>query len=107
MDLADLRRQAANPDRPESAPAPFDSWFEVDVYLRIADRGFRVLPQYRAGRHSIDLVVEGKTRLAIECDGDRWHGPEKFDEDMARQRQFERGTVAILAGARQRVLPRP
>jgi len=36
------------------------------------------------------LVVEGKTRLAIECDGDRWHGPEKFDDDMARQRQLER-----------------
>jgi len=90
VDLADLRQQAMTPDRPETAPAPFDSWFEVEVYLRIADRGFRVLPQYRAGRHSIDLVIEGKTRLAIECDGDHWHGPEKFDEDMARQRQLER-----------------
>ncbi|MBL8964363.1 MAG: AAA family ATPase [Phycisphaeraceae bacterium] len=90
VDLADLRQQAMMPDRPETAPAPFDSWFEVEVYLRIADRGFRVLPQYRAGRHSIDLVIEGKTRLAIECDGDHWHGPEKFDEDMARQRQLER-----------------
>lgn len=90
VDLGDLREQAATSDRPDTAPAPFDSWFEVDAYLRIADRGFRVLPQYRAGRHSIDLVVEGKTRLAIECDGDHWHGPEKFDEDMARQRQLER-----------------
>lgn len=90
LDLGELRHFAASPDRPEEAPAPFDSWFEVDVYLRIIDRGFRVIPQYRAGRHSIDLVVEGKTRLAIECDGDRWHGPEKFDEDMARQRQLER-----------------
>ncbi|MEX0775460.1 MAG: AAA domain-containing protein, partial [Phycisphaeraceae bacterium] len=82
VDLVDLRRQVAMPDRPETAPAPFDSWFEVDVYLRIADRGFRVLPQYHAGRHRIDLVVEGKTRLAIECDGDVWHGPERFDEDL-------------------------
>lgn len=89
VDLTDLRQQAASPDRPETAPAPFDSWFEVDVYLRVADRGFRVLPQYKAGRHRIDLVVEGRTGLAIECDGDRWHGPEKFDEDMARQRQLE------------------
>ncbi len=90
VDLDDLRRQASNPDRPELAPAPFDSWFEVDVYLRIADRGYRVLPQYKAGRKRIDLVVEGRSRLAIECDGDRFHTDENFDEDMARQRQLER-----------------
>jgi len=90
VDLAELRRQAGNPDRPELAPEPFDSWFEVDVYLRIADRGYRVLPQYKAGRKRIDLVVEGRTRLAIECDGDRFHTDENFDEDMARQRQLER-----------------
>jgi very-short-patch-repair endonuclease len=90
VDLDDLRRQAVNPDRPELAPAPFDSWFEVDVYLRIADRGYRVLPQYKAGRKRIDLVVEGRSRLAIECDGDRFHTDENFDEDMARQRQLER-----------------
>jgi len=90
VDLADLRRQAGNPDRPDLVPEPFDSWFEVDVYLRIADRGYRVLPQYKAGRKRIDLVVEGRTRLAIECDGDRFHTDENFDEDMARQRQLER-----------------
>jgi very-short-patch-repair endonuclease len=90
VDLAKLRRVAESPDRPEMVPEPFDSWFEVDVYLRIVAHGYRVLPQYPAGRHRIDLVVEGKTRLAIECDGDRWHGPDKLDEDMARQRQLER-----------------
>jgi very-short-patch-repair endonuclease len=72
------------------APSPFDSWFEVDVYLRIADRGFRVIPQYKAGRKRIDLVVEGRSRLAIECDGDRFHTDENFDDDMSRQRQLER-----------------
>ncbi len=90
VDLDDLRQQAGNPDRSELAPAPFDSWFEVDVYLRIAARGYRVLPQYKAGRKRIDLVVEGRSRLAIECDGDRFHTDENFDEDMARQRQLER-----------------
>jgi very-short-patch-repair endonuclease len=90
VDLAELRRVAESPDRPETSPEPFESWFEVDVYLRIVARGYRVLPQYQAGHHRIDLVVERKTRLAIECDGDHWHGPEKFDEDMARQRQLER-----------------
>jgi len=28
--------------------------------------------------------------LAIECDGDRWHGPERYQHDMARQRDLER-----------------
>lgn len=29
-------------------------------------------------------------RLAIECDGDKYHGPEKWADDMQRQRVLER-----------------
>jgi len=77
--------------RENDPPEPFDSWFEVDVYLQLHDRGFRVIPQYRAANYKIDLVVEGmKGRLAVECDGDEWHGPEEYDKDMARQRILER-----------------
>jgi hypothetical protein len=37
------------------------------------------------------MVVEGKgKRLAVECDGDRWHPIEKLEEDMARQAILER-----------------
>jgi len=37
------------------------------------------------------MVVEGaKNRLAIECDGDPWHGAEQFENDMQRQRILER-----------------
>jgi len=38
------------------------------------------------------LVVEGENdrRLAIELDGDKWHLPEKWLEDMLRQRAMER-----------------
>lgn len=72
-------------------PHPFDSWFEVDVFLKIADQGFRVIPQYEVNGRRIDLVVEGMNgRLAVECDGDRWHGPDQYDQDMARQRDLER-----------------
>jgi hypothetical protein len=36
-------------------------------------------------------VVEGlSNRLAVECDGETWHGPDRFEDDMARQRQLER-----------------
>ena len=36
-------------------------------------------------------MVEGSdARLAVECDGDAWHGAEHYERDMARQRQLER-----------------
>ncbi len=75
----------------EKPPNPYDSWFEVDVCLAIAARGYRIVPQYPiAGKH-IDLVVEGnKSQLAVECDGDHWHGADKHQEDMERQRKLER-----------------
>jgi very-short-patch-repair endonuclease len=44
------------------------------------------------GNYRIDLVVEGgnHARLAIECDGDKYHGPEKWTADVRRQRVLER-----------------
>ena len=38
------------------------------------------------------MVVEGESarRLAIECDGDLYHGPERWADDMRRQRILER-----------------
>lgn len=69
----------------------FDSLFEQRVYLDLTDRGYRVRPQYRVGRYRIDLVVEGGTqRLAIECDGDEFHGAEQQPDDAVRQRELER-----------------
>ena len=72
-------------------PNPFESWFELDVGLKIARRGFHVIPQYEVASRRIDLVVEGgNARLAVECDGDAWHGPDEYEADMFRQRQLER-----------------
>ena len=43
------------------------------------------------GEYRIDLVVEGRNdRLAVECDSDRYHTPDKWWEDRIRQRQLER-----------------
>jgi very-short-patch-repair endonuclease len=70
---------------------PFDSLFEQRVCNRLLDRGFSVIPQYPALGYSLDLVVTGaKTRLAVECDGDAWHGPDVYARDMGRQRELER-----------------
>lgn len=77
-----------------SQPEPFDSWFEVDVYNDIVKRQYSVIPQYEVakGRYKIDLVVllNDGTKLAIECDGDRWHGPEQYQNDIMRQNVLER-----------------
>ncbi|GCE12396.1 AAA domain-containing protein [Tengunoibacter tsumagoiensis] len=68
-----------------------DSEFERQVLSRLVQAGYRVVSQWPVGAYRIDLVVEGNgQRLAVECDGDRWHPPEKIEEDMARQAILER-----------------
>lgn len=69
-----------------------ESEFEKQVYLELFNRGYRVVPQVKAGAFRIDMVVEGAndTRLAIECDGDAFHGPDRWAADMSRQRVLER-----------------
>ena len=67
------------------------SAFEREVMKRLSAAGYRVAPQWRVGAFRIDLVVEGDgRRLAIECDGDRYHPLEKLPEDMDRQSVLER-----------------
>ncbi|MCC6825475.1 MAG: AAA family ATPase [Acidobacteria bacterium] len=76
----------------QSARELCESQFECDIYDVLTTRGFKVTPQVPVGGFRIDMVVEGDddSRLAIECDGDRYHGPERWDDDMRRQRILER-----------------
>ena len=69
-----------------------ESPFEREMYDLLVARGYSVDTQVAVGTRRIDLVVEGDDdrRLAIECDGDRYHGPEQWPDDMARQRMLER-----------------
>jgi len=69
-----------------------ESGFEFEMFDELVKRGFRVEPQVACGGYSIDFVVEGNEgrRLAIECDGDRYHGPGQWQDDMVRQRVLER-----------------
>lgn len=77
-----------------SQPAPFQSWFEVDVYNDLIKRKIKVIPDYEVakGRYRIDLVtiLADGTKIAIECDGDKWHGPEQYWNDISRQNKLER-----------------
>lgn len=90
-DIARLRQAVRGYRELGNQPPPFESWFEVDVCLALMERGFYVQPQVEVSSKRIDLVVEGANgRLAVECDGEFWHGPDAFAADMARQRQLER-----------------
>ncbi|GGD60879.1 AAA family ATPase [Erythrobacter arachoides] len=69
-----------------------ESDFEREMFDELSGRGYSIDTQVRVGAHRIDLVIEGDEdrRLAIECDGDRYHGPEQWPADMTRQRTLER-----------------
>ena len=67
------------------------SEFERQVLQRLMAAGYRVRAQFPVGAYRIDLVVEGGgQRVAIECDGDRYHPPERLTEDLERQAILER-----------------
>lgn len=69
-----------------------ESGFELEMYDLLTERGYRVVPQVKVGSYRLDMVVEGHndSRLAIECDGDRYHDASKWEDDMNRQRILER-----------------
>ena len=65
--------------------------FEREVLRRLVASGYRATPQWNIGGYRIDLVVQGDgRRLAIECDGDRYHTLDNLMEDNARQALLER-----------------
>ena len=72
----------------ESVPG---SALEREVAAQLAGLGYRVVPQWKVGHYVIDLVIENNgKRLAVECDGDRFHPLEKLPDDMARLAALER-----------------
>jgi len=69
-----------------------ESPLERELFDWLNGEGYQVTPQVAVGAYRVDLVVEGRddTRLAVECDGDKYHGPQQWIEDMRRQRSLER-----------------
>jgi very-short-patch-repair endonuclease/DNA polymerase III delta prime subunit len=95
----DLRRElleyAENPkdilQTLERVGSKAESVFEKEVIKRLISLGYNVIPQWKVGFYRIDLVIQsGDKKLAIECDGDRYHPMEKIYEDMERQAILER-----------------
>jgi superfamily I DNA and/or RNA helicase/very-short-patch-repair endonuclease len=75
-------------------PSPYESWLEVEVRNDVVSKGYSVIPQYEVakGKYRIDLVVilPNGTKIAVECDGDKWHGPKQYRNDLERQKALER-----------------
>ena len=95
-------------DNPNSQPAnrvppPFESWFEVEVFLKIHEKGYVVLPQYvyasssEAKEYRIDLVIVSSDKkvislesmLAVECDGYYHNTSKQRKEDEEKRRVLE------------------
>jgi very-short-patch-repair endonuclease len=71
---------------PNRRPRPFESWFELDVFLHLADLGYVVTPQKSIGRYRVDLFLpELVPQVVVECDGDLYHGGERTERDEARE----------------------
>lgn len=73
----------------EEKVARAESPLEKRVLERLVTAGYDVRPQYSAGYYRIDIVIKDQ-QIAIECDGDKFHPPEKLREDMERQLVLER-----------------
>ncbi|MBI1759504.1 MAG: DUF559 domain-containing protein [Actinobacteria bacterium] len=78
--------------------APFESLFEQRVFREIRGRGYHVVPQYPVGSRRLDLLVVGDGgRLAVECDGHRWHtSVEQVASDARRDRELHRMRWEVL-----------
>lgn len=68
-----------------------ESDFERRVLRMLLARDYRVAAQHPVGNLRIDLVVHGGgRRIAVECDGDKFHGPDQWEDDLRRQQVLER-----------------
>jgi very-short-patch-repair endonuclease len=75
----------------EQAQTRAQSEFERKIIESLIASNYRAKAQVAVGYYRIDIVVYGrKGRVALECDGDRYHPVEKIPEDMARQAILER-----------------
>jgi very-short-patch-repair endonuclease len=85
--LSHVRNYKASDIQLDRAESPF----EKEIMAALIERGYKVIPQLQVGAYRIDMVVEsGKNKIAIECDGERYHTPDNLNEDMNRQAILER-----------------
>jgi superfamily I DNA and/or RNA helicase/very-short-patch-repair endonuclease len=68
-----------------------ESDFEERVMRDLLNKGYNVTPQWRVGAYRLDMIVEdGNNKIAIECDGEKYHTKENLPNDIKRQAILER-----------------
>lgn len=68
-----------------------DSPFEIEVASALVRHGLEIEQQVQVGNYFIDMVASsGEARIAIECDGEQFHGPDRLQDDLFRQAMLER-----------------
>lgn len=99
LQAGDLRRQLidhvrdpkARSRKIETLNAKAESPFEQEVIRHLVTAGYEIEPQVWVGGYRLDMVVRGGgQQVAVECDGDRYHGFDQIPADLARQAILER-----------------
>lgn len=87
-----LIKYAMNPQKDqEGLLALSESPFEMNVMKYLLDRSYKIIPQYKVGAYRIDMVLQYQDKkVALECDGERFHTIDNLENDMARQAILER-----------------
>jgi very-short-patch-repair endonuclease len=88
-----LIRHAIHPELPdfEDSLRTSESEFERLIMLDLLQNDYSTTSQWKVGAYRIDLVVkDGKNKVAIECDGEKWHSRDDLPNDMRRQAILER-----------------
>ncbi|WP_345509230.1 AAA domain-containing protein [Phytohabitans houttuyneae] len=95
------------PAPPEVGGEPVTD-FQRAVHRRLTAAGLRAVPQFRIGNFKVDFMIatpDGR-RLAVECDGDSYHGAEAFAHDLRRQAILERVGNCVFVRLRASVFHR-
>lgn len=88
-----LIKHAINPNSQEYEQilSAAESPFETEVMTKLLNKGYKVIPQMKVGAYRIDMVIEdGDKRIALECDGEKWHTQDDLPNDLKRQAILER-----------------
>ena len=89
--IAHVRDPEARLRKERETRARAESAFEEEVIQRLLAASYEIKPQVWVGNYRIDIIVgTGQNQVAIECDGDRFHGVDQIPADMARQAVLER-----------------
>ena len=92
LNVDELRRASRTSQRQKvQQQPPFETWLQVDVFLEIVKRGYRVIPQFRVSNYRLDLAIEGlKSRLIVECSDDKLQSRADYEHRREPEQTLER-----------------